>query len=352
VELGNLLFCVTTREISSKTHLLFLLRFFLEPVEVIVSSSDLIIIYLFVSIERAIFVSFTVGFGVSNNIDIGPVDVFERSHVRVSSNALGSVDTDNFAAITRFDIVDEVLICTHVNGLWSLSFWDSLRCFLHLDMLFIREHAPIVNHLESASTSAIITEIRLGNLTSFDKFEFLLLTFGALEIGFFHLWDCVGGSDNNTLESDKLVDLARVKFTDLEDLSHIEGSNLNNLVVLLHIILSHAVKAITLVAHLFDILVVDLGSYQIENWNDISGIVFQLFIQLLVKSVHMVAIYVQCVVLGVIDFSKLLDVEWNRVWHFTISVHINIFVISGNEKGCEEFSELGLNVGGIDIGTP
>jgi len=141
-------------------------------------------------------------------------------------------------------------------------------------MLFIREHAPVVNHLESASTSAIVTVIWLGDLTSFDKFEFLLLTFGALEIGFLHLWDCIGGSDNNTLESDKFVDLTWVKFTDLEDLSHIEGSNLNNLVVLLHIILSHAVKTILVSRIVFDILVVDLSSYQIENWNDISGVVF------------------------------------------------------------------------------
>jgi hypothetical protein len=68
--------------------------------------------------------------------------------------------------------------------------------------------------------------------------------------------------------------LTWVKFTDLEDLSHIEGSNLNNLVILLHIVLSHAVKTILVARIVFDILVVDLSSYQIENWNDISGVVF------------------------------------------------------------------------------
>jgi hypothetical protein len=73
---------------------------------------------------------------------------------------------------------------------------------------------------------------------------------------------------------------------------------------------------------------------------------------LLVKCVHIVTVYVQSVVLGVIDFSKLLDIEWNWIWHFTIIVHINIIVVSGLDEGCEEFSQLGLNVGGIDVSTP
>jgi hypothetical protein len=67
-----------------------------------------------------------------------------------------------------------------------------------------------MNHLKSAFTSAIITEIWLGNLTSLNISEFFLLTFGALEIGFLHLWDGVGGSDDNTLESNKFVNLAWV----------------------------------------------------------------------------------------------------------------------------------------------
>ena len=264
--------------------------FFLEPMEIIISLHFLVIL-LFVAIEGTIFVSFAVSFGVADYINIGPIDIFERSLVRISSYTLGSVNSNDFASVTWLNIIDEILVGAHMNGLWSLTFWDSLRCFLHLDVLFVREHTPVVNHLKSASTPAIVAEVWLSDLTSLDVSEFLLLTFGALEIGFFHLWDSVGGSDDNTFKGDKLVNLTWVELTNLEDLPHVEWSNLNNLVVILvHIILAKTVESILVACIVFDILVINPSSNQIENWNDIGWIVFQLFVELLVKSVHVVAV--------------------------------------------------------------
>lgn len=53
-----------------------------------------------------IFISLFVGFDISNYINIRSINVFERSHLRINSLPLCTINTDNFNSVTRFHIIN------------------------------------------------------------------------------------------------------------------------------------------------------------------------------------------------------------------------------------------------------
>lgn len=184
------------------TETLFL-QIFVEASKTIICV--LLLLRWLILIFWTIFVSLAVILGVANDINISPVNILESSHIWVNPNSLGSIDTYDLNSVTRLHVINQILISTHVYRLWCLSFWDCLRCFLHLDVLFIGEHAEVVHHLICVSATTIWALFRLGNSASLNKSSLFLLAFGTSEVGFFHLGNGVRGSNDDTLQGDQLV---------------------------------------------------------------------------------------------------------------------------------------------------
>ena len=69
-------------------------------------------------------------------------------------------------------------------------------------MLLIREHAEVVNHLESQSLVTTLTNLWLSDFSSLNELVLFLVTLGAFEACFLHLRNGVTSSDYNTLQSD------------------------------------------------------------------------------------------------------------------------------------------------------
>lgn len=84
-------------------------------------------------------------------------------------------------------------------------------------------------------------------------------------------------------------------------------------------------------------LVVDIKSHQIENGNNISGIVFQLLVELRVESVNMLAVDVEGELLGLRNRLQLLNIQWLLRIPVVINVsevHLVIF-LHDHETGQE-----------------
>ena len=184
-----------------------------------------------------VFVTAFVGFDVANDINVCSIDVLENSHACINSAANCSVNTDYLNSVSWFNIVNEILISAHVKSLWSLSLWHRLWGLLHLDMLLVREHAEIVHHLKGESAITVLANFWLSYFSALDELAFFFLALSALEGGLLHLWGGVRGSDDDTFQSDQLVDVRRVKLPDLVNLPEIEWSHLNDRLIL---ILIHA----------------------------------------------------------------------------------------------------------------
>ena len=94
--------------------------------------------------------------------------------------------------------------------------------------------------------------------------------------------------------------------------THVKRSHLNNRVV--HISLAtiegfRASHIIVLVLLSQVEIFVKCGDYEIENWNNICGVVFELSVETVVKLEHVIAIYIQDILLGLVDFSQAFDVQ-------------------------------------------
>jgi hypothetical protein len=87
---------------------------------------------------------------------------------------------------------------------------------------------------------------------------------------------------------------------------------------------------------------VDTGHNQIENGNDISGVVFELSVESLVMIKDVLAVNIENVLLSVVYLSKLLDIKWL----FSVILSILRTHISS-----EEIAETVLNIRGVDIRT-
>ena len=94
-----------------------------------------------------------------------------------------------------------------MQSLWSFSLWHRLWSLLHLDVLFVGEHAQVVHHLVGESAIAIFADFWLGDFTALNVLAFFALALGASESGFFHFWGGVRSSDDNTFQGDELVNV-------------------------------------------------------------------------------------------------------------------------------------------------
>jgi hypothetical protein len=96
-----------------------------------------------------------------DNVNVGSIDIPEKALVRIDSHTHGLVDANSLDTIAWLYVVHEVLVGTKVDGVRCLTFGDGLRGLLHLDMLFVREIAAVVNHLEGVPGSTIFAIVRL-----------------------------------------------------------------------------------------------------------------------------------------------------------------------------------------------
>lgn len=220
-------------------------------------------------------------------------------------------------------------------------------------MLLVREHAHVVNHLEGESVVAPLTELWLRDLSTLDVLVDFELALGASEASLFHLGGGVGGSDDDTLEGDELVNVRWVKLTDLVNLPKVEWPNLDNLLPNVLVWNSGPLSIIVVVLSVVNnILLVHLHSYEIENRNDICWIIFELPVKGSVELKYVIAVDIEGVFLSFSDFLELTDVVRLLV-EIGILLHIEIlvFIVDDGESG-EELLELLLEVIRVNIGSP
>lgn len=92
--------------------------------------------------------------------------------------------------------------------------------------------------------------------------------------------------------------------------------------------------------------------YQIENGNDIGGVVLQLSVKRSVELENVVAIDVKGVLLGLSNNFEEADVVGVLI-KICILLHIEVILfIIYNGKSCEELFEFGLEIIGVDVGSP
>lgn len=284
-----------------------------------------------------IVISLLVGLDIPNDINIGSIDILEHPHLRINSNTGGSINTNDLNAVTWLHIVHQILICTHVDRLWSFTLRHCFWCLLHLDVLLVREHAKVMNHLKSHSASALVAILGLCDLSSLDILVLFLHTFCAPVAGLFHFWDGVGSSDHNTFQRDEFIDVLWVEFSDLVSFHQVVGAHLDDLIILLllhlHIrVLAHIHSKSTCTC--LDVLLEDLDGDQIENGNDICGVVFQLLVQLWIKCSNVIAVNVQSVIFSLSDLLQERDVYWLLIGKRFPLVFIHIILIRSLYQEC------------------
>ena len=140
-------------------------------IDIAVFVHSLVLRFLFIGFI-VVFVSFGLCFFVSDNIDVGSVNVLQSSHSCVNSVTNSSENSDDFHSVSRLHEIDQIFISAHLQGLWSFTVRNSLRGFLHLDVLFVREHAEVVDHLKREPLIASLTKLWLCDSSSLDEPEF------------------------------------------------------------------------------------------------------------------------------------------------------------------------------------
>ena len=134
-----------------------------------------------------------------------------------------------------------------------------------------------------------------------------------------------------------------VQVTDAVVHAHVERSHLDNRIV---VVANSTLKSlrsshiIVLVLLCKVEILVDGSDDQIENGNNISGVVLQLSIQAVVKLEHMITVNVQDVLLSLVNLSESLDVEG-----FTAVVIIRLNL----DEGCKEVPQLLLYLTRVDV---
>lgn len=114
--------------------------------------------------------------------------------------------------------------------------------------------------------------------------------------------------------------MRRVQLTNLINLFHIIRSHLNNLFILFKILHIGSFTLSSTYVVLLNVLLEDLDSYQIKNWNDICWVVLELSIKRFIEFINMRAIYIQCVFFSLSYLFKHGDV-------MRLLIHVHIFHI-------------------------
>ena len=171
LELSYLLLGVLHLSVVTKTLLVVLVAF-LFKIAIFIHS----LIFRFgITIGIVIFVSLRLSLFIPNDIDVSSVDVLEGSHTSIDSVSDGSENTYDFNSVSRLHEIDQVFISAHLQSLWSLTIWDGLRGLLHFDVLFVGEHAEVVDHLEREPLIAPLTKLWLRDSSSLNEPELLSL---------------------------------------------------------------------------------------------------------------------------------------------------------------------------------
>lgn len=89
-----------------------------------------------------------IGLGEANYINISLINRSNSSHCGIQPSWASPVNTDNFDSISGFDLINHVLVSAKADSQRSLSLRDGVRCLLHLNVLFVREHTSIMDKLE------------------------------------------------------------------------------------------------------------------------------------------------------------------------------------------------------------
>lgn len=271
--------------------------------------------------------------------------------------ANSAVNTDDLAAVTRLDMVDEVFVGAKMNGLRRLALRHRVRRLLHLDVLLVSKHALVVDHLESVAVLALVAEVGLSNLTALNEALLLMLALGAFEDGFLHLRNSVTSANDDTLEADELVDVGGIELADHERLAQVVGSHLNDLVGLLRrAIHVRCLNAAMLKARLAEHVIFEhTQRHEIEDGNDISGVINELLIQLLVELEDVLAVYVEIVFFSLRNLFQKRDVVRCVV---VLGVQV-ILVVEHHHAGTarlfeslEELAQVTLQLRRVDARTP
>ena len=141
------------------------------------------------------------------------------------------------------------------------------------------------------------------------------------------------------------------KFTNSIDLAKVVRSNLNDVLatklIVIHIVVSFLVILTANIVHIE--LLVDLSHHQIEDWDNISGVILNLSVKHLVKLKDVVAVDVEDVAIKVTHFLQLLDVVWSPL---ELLVIIIIVIILYLLKVVNEVFEFHLNITSVNISSP
>jgi len=214
-----------------------------------------------------------------DHVDVCSVDISQNSLLWVDSDAHCFVDTYCLNSITWLHVVNEVLIHAEVNCVRGLTLRHSLWCLLQLYVLLIREVAAVVNHLEAIPSLAVFALIGLNNAPSLNEFVLQKATLEALEGCLLHLRNDVRVPNHYALYRYELVNVRRVEVSDAVMSSHVEWPDLNDGVILLLIAVVLRGILITSVCVREVRFLVEPSDYQIENGNDVGGVVLKLTVE-------------------------------------------------------------------------
>lgn len=185
---------------------------------------------------------------------------------------MSSVYTNNINSISWLHEINMVFICTKMKSLRSFSFRNSIRSFLHFNMLLIGKAAMIMHHFKSKSLLALGAEIGFCDFCSFNKHILLFLTFDTSKTGSLHFRYGTWITNYNTFELNQFIDMNWIKFSNLIYFSHIIWSNLDNLITFIfHYRVSIFAKSLCIL--ILEIISLNLKSYKIKNGNNISWII-------------------------------------------------------------------------------
>ena len=98
----------------------------------------------------------------------------------------------------------------------------------------------------------------------------------------------------------------------------------------------------------------DIQCNEIENWDDICWVIFELFVKLLVEFVDVIAVNIERIILNFSNLFEFCDVIW--LLHIpviiAIATKIHLVIILLEHKCCQKFSESDRKIVCVDVGTP
>ena len=93
---------------------------------------------------------------------------------------------------------------------------------------------------------------------------------------------------------------------------------------------------------------------EIENWDDICWVIFELFVKLLVEFVDVIAVNIKCIILNFSNLFEFCDVV--RLLHIpviiSITTKIHLVIILLEHKCRQKFSESDRKIVCVDVGAP